>query len=343
MSQVEPDIVRCAGGPREMGRQYGRAARDAIARNVDFWIGEGRLRASGGFAAAARAVLARRLPEVLDELEGLADGSGAPLEALLMMNQVDTFAAAGDGCTSLAVADGPDGPVLGKNNDGERDGRAFVVRVSVPDDGLAMVQVTYAGWLSGLDAMNAAGLANGHNSVGSVFEKSGRRVDVRLWAYRLMRRCRSTGEFLAGLERAPLTGKGFNIVLADAAGDTCVVEAAVPRVACRGRGERFVFATNHYVSAGLADADRRRPAAKEISRNRYDYLRRIERRRPPAGREDVRDLLRSHEPWAPCRHGGPHVSFTLWSMIALPARRRLLVAPGPPCERAHRALDLDAP
>jgi len=320
-----------------MGLEYGRQAREEIRQNAEFWLGAGRLKPTDAFVDMAHDAMALRMPEVLAELEGLAEGSGVELAALLAMNHVDTFG----GCTSMAIGASPDGPVLGKNNDGEPDERVFVIRTSSPADGLGMIQVTYAGWLSGLDAMNAAGLANGHNSVGSVFEKTGPRVDIRLWAYHLMRRCRSAREFLDAIDDAPLTGKGFNVVLADERGDTCVLEAAVPLVACRDRGGDFVFATNHYVSDALKDADRRAPGQKEISIHRYGYLRWRQRTSPPKTAADVRGILASHEPWAPCRHGGAHEAFTLWSMIALPRARRLLVASGPPCTHEHAVISCD--
>jgi len=108
--------------------------------------------------------------------------------------------------------------------------------------------------------------------VGSVFDKTGEHLDIRLWAYHLMRHCSSTAEFLARIDAAPLTGKGFNIVLTDAAGDTCVVEAAVPLIAVRDRRVPFVFATNHYVSEPLKDADRRAPDHKPVSIYRHGRL-----------------------------------------------------------------------
>jgi hypothetical protein len=203
-----------------------------------------------------------------------------------------------------------------------------------------MIQVTYAGWLSGLDAMNAAGLVNGHNSVGCRFDRTGVRIDIRLWAYRLMRTCDSTGQFVAQIDAVPLTGKGFSIVLVDAGGDTCALEAAVPLVARRGRGAPFAYATNHYVTDQLKDADRRTPEAKQISICRFGYLRWIEQVGTPRGASDIQAILRSHEPWAPCRHGGPHGSHTLWSIVGLPRARKLLVADGPHCTHPYREFAL---
>ncbi len=326
-------FIECRGSAREMGQQYGEQASADILNNVEaFRIGS-EDNDVAEFTDRTRAVLKRFVPDILDELIGLAEGSGAPLSALLRLNQVNTFSgpAPSPGCTSMALSDSPDGPILGKNNDGVSDDRRFIVRRTVPDAGNSLIQVTYTGWLSGLDGMNSAGLVNGHNSVGSRFDKTGERLDIRLWVYHLMRSCGTVGEFLSSVDGVPLTGKGFNIVVNDTAGDACVLEAAVPLVSSRGRGEPFVYATNHYASDSLKDADMRAPGQKPISVYRHGYLRWVDEMTPPRTLGDIEGILCSHEPWAPCRHGGAHESTTLWSMIGIPAQRRLRVASGTPC------------
>jgi hypothetical protein len=329
-----------------LGRQYGEQAREAVRQNVAFFVdrkwepNQGR-----GLAAAVRRILSSRLPEVLDELDGLAEGSGVAPEKILWMNHLDTFGPEWrEACTPMAIAAGPDGPLMGKNNDGGKpvpfDGQqgaySYVIRRCRPARGIPFLQVTYAGWLSGLDAMNAEGLANGHASVGSAFNKTGPRVDIRLWLYRLMSTCKDTASLVAGLMDGSLTGKGFNIVVVDAAGDTAVVEAAVPLIQCRDRRSPFVFATNYFVTPPLKDADQRSPQAKQISTLRLGYLQWVAQTRLPTRLEDLKGILASHEPWAPCRHGGAHLSHTEWSMITLPLKREVLVAPAYPCVEPYQ-------
>lgn len=62
---------------------------------------------------------------------------------------------------------------------------------------------------------------------------------------------------------------------------------------------------------------------------------------PPNDLASLQDLLKSHEPWAPCRHGGPHVSVTEWSIVGIPRERKLLVASGPPCHTSYETIDVD--
>ena len=325
-------LIECSGSPREMGRQYGEQARDSIHANREWWQTERRVAESDATLASSREFLCERIPDVYEELHGIAEGSGMPFDEMLIFNQRDA-GTRGVGCTSMALVAPADGTLVAKNNDGSTgESGSFVVRRSRPTRGLPMVQVTYAGWLSGLDAMNAEGLANTHGSVGSKLPRPFPAVDIRLWVYVLLRQCTTTDEFLAGLSRIPLTGKGFNIANGHLSRHTCVVEAAVPALGIRSRREPFVFATNHYVTPELAEADQRTPGGKEISIYRLGYLKWVKATVPPQDTAALQAILRSHDPWGVCRHGGPHSSTTLWSMIAQCEPREVLVCGGHPCE-----------
>ena len=318
-----------------MGRQYGQQARDAIQRNLDV-MGIDRGEGDTTFARRTRRTLDRYAPALIPEIEGLAEGAGVSPSAIFRLNQVDTFGDAPtlDGCTSVIVRHARGGPLIIKNNDGPIDGRGFVLRRSRPSSGLGLVQVTYAGCLSGLDAMNEAGLVNTHNSVGSTFDRQGDRLDIRLWAYALMRRCATAADFAGALADAPLTGKGYNILAIDAEGHAQRIEAPVPRLFARSCDEAVVFATNHFVSDAYANADRRSPEAKRVSLDRCAYLAERIGDDPPTDDVGLKRLMTEHEGEGPCRHGEIGGFHTLWSMIAAPQALRLEVAAGPPCQAA---------
>jgi isopenicillin-N N-acyltransferase like protein len=330
VSEANFQFITCRGTPREMGRQYGEEARDAIRTNLD-WRQRGVPKSA--YVEAVRVFLARYAPEVLEELEGLAEGSGVSTAALIVENAAG--APLSGGCTSMAIPAGPDGVILGKNNDGALDERRWVLRRTQPARGLPMLHLVSAGWLSGLDALNGAGLANAHNSVGSSLQRAPESIEIRLWTYHLMARCATADEFLQGLLAVRLNGKGFNVVVADAERKAWVLECAVPTIKRRANGEPFVYATNHYLTDELKDADNRTPDQKRISIYRYGYLAWQDRMRRPQTGSDIRALLASHEPWAPCRHGQAHASHTLWSIVAAPEQRWMDVAFGPPCANEY--------
>ncbi len=334
-------LVECTGAPFEMGYQYGEQAREEIQRYLELQRQHLNTACIDNFARNVKQILQSFLPDVLEELKGIAEGSQADLNEILSVNYVDTFGDNPERCTPIILRNSSDGTIVAKNNDAPmQEENPFIIRKCVPKQGIPFIQVTYAGWLSGLDMINAEGLANTHGSVGSVFDKTGKRVDIRLSAYNVMQNCKTTEEFIQNINRFPLTGKGFNIAVGDSNGQTAMLDAAVPFIAIRNRNKQFDYATNIYMSIGLENADMRLPAKREICIYRYGYLRWIEQTNPPKSLDDIKKLLMSHEPWAPCRHGGAHDSKTVWSMICLTEQRKILVSHGSPCQNKYQEYHL---
>lgn len=334
-------LLECNGSPQEMGRQYGEQVREEIQPYLEMCRRRYDKKRLEIFSGLAVQLLQSYLPDVLAELKGLAEGAGVDLEQILFSNHVDTFGDEVERCTPVILKDSPEGTIIAKNNDAPvNENYPFIIRKCKPDKGIPFIQVTYAGWLCGLDCMNAEGLANTHGSVGSVFDKSGMRVDIRLKAYQLMRSCRTTDEFIAGLNEAPLTGKGFNIAVGDAENNTAMLDAAVPFITVRNRNKQFDYATNIYKSPGLENADMRPPEQRKGCVYRYGYLKWKEETAAPRTLNDIKNLLSSHEPWAPCRHGGVHDSQTFWSMINLTETRKILITHGSPCQNEYKEYSL---
>lgn len=336
-------IVECRGSSRQMGEQYGETAREEIEFAFELWqpwFKKHPIRPF--FVRETEASLERFAPEVLTELRGIAAGSNTPSEFILFLNFVDTFGPEIDRCTPLLLRHSPDGSVVAKNNDaGIEEKFPFIIRRGVPEKGLPFIQVTYAGWISGLDMMNAEGLANTHGSVGSVFPRKGQRIDIRLRLYELMKTCRKLDELISGLQetQVPLTGKGFSIAAADRDGECAFLDAAVPVVMERSRNCEFSWSANLYETPGLENADARIPARKPFLRSRSRF---IAEKPIPADLAELKGILSDHSaPNAPCHHGDPvSGDITVWSMYCLPEKGRVGVADGNPCTAAFRELEI---
>lgn len=321
--------LECSGGPFAAGCQYGEQAREEIRACLDYFRPHGDRKALPEILRT----LGCRAPEILEELRGIAEGAAASLEELILMNHLP----GGDECTPILLKHSPDGVIVAKNNDASpQEELPFVIREVTPNSGTPFLQLTYAGWLSGLDMMNAEGLANTHGSVGSCFQRPRGALDIRLRMYQLMRQCRTVDELTAGLQSSRLTGKGFSIAVGDRSGTTVILDAAVPLVCERARNAGFAWSTNLYEAPGLETVDLRPPLKRHICLYRQGFLRWIAETRPPQTLEDIKKLLASHEPWAPCRHGGAHNSQTVWSMICLPQQGKILIAHGAPCIHSYQ-------
>jgi predicted choloylglycine hydrolase len=334
-------FVECSGSPLQIGREYGEQAENEIQRNVELFSSKWNINKCGETTTRIKHVIKKYLPEIYSELTGIAEGAKVNINHLLLMNHVDTFEDNVERCTPLILRNSPNGTIVAKNNDAPvNEDYSFIIRKCIPQEGIPFIQVTYAGWLSGFDCMNAEGLANTHGSVGSVFDKSGQRIDIRLKSYQLMSVCRTTDDFITGFNETPLTGKGFNIAVGDASGNTAMLDAALPFIAVYNRNKKFDYATNIYKFPGLETADMRPAGKRDICGYRYGYLKWREETNPPKKLDDIKTLLSSHEPWAPCRHGGIHGAKTLWSMINLTKAKKVLLAYGNPCKNEYREYSL---
>ena len=328
--------VECAGTPRELGRQTGEALREDIAANLELE----RRPNPDEWARRLPMILEttqRYLPEVLDEMQGLADGANVDPGEIYRLNfplwNCDLDA---DGCTNLVFSGGPDGPVWGKNNDETSPGppRRVYARHLKPACGIPQVVFGFAGWVAMSDGMNAEGLAVGHSSVGSVFQQSDRQPFIRLWEYAARAQCATVPQFVRRMTEMPLHGKGYSIVCVDRSGMNVSLEAACPLMQVR-RPDRAtgIHCVNCYQLPALSNADRRPPPAKADALSRAAHLNTVLDGNGPFDTQHMKRVLRNHEGQAICRHRSEtRETNTVYSMIGLPAQNKVLYRSGRPCE-----------
>ena len=338
-------VIECHGTPREIGRQTGEALREEIQTHLSHYPGP------HGAAWEARvttfvAVMQRWMPEELDEMHGMADGANVLPAAIYNLN-FDNYPddlTMRECCTNLVFSAGPDGPLLGKNNDcnsGEEDQRPKCLRIVRPLNGIPTATFIYAGWVTSGDAMNAEGVAIGHSSVGSVFQQSDQHAPARIWVGYALRHSRTTEEFVRMMAEIPLRGKGYSFVCVDRAGSACSLEAPCPLVQVRRPDSaRGICCVNSYLLPQLAEADRRDPAAKRNALVRAAWLNAQLMADAPTDLARMHAILRHHGDPSICRHGGDDMSLTEFSYLAIPRDSRLRYLHGHPCEGTYRDMIL---
>ncbi|HEX5500608.1 MAG TPA: C45 family peptidase, partial [Thermomicrobiales bacterium] len=168
-------VVDGAGGPRQIGRQHGEAARGLIAEGLGRWFAALERRHGAPAAAYIDQFLAETeflpsveawTPELLEEIRGIAEGANQPFPALLAFNLLDEeWAYANDreraaaGCSVIGIQPAPGRPtLLGQTMDIPplHDGCQIALRLA-PDDRPSAVVLAYAGMI-GLAGANEAGL-----------------------------------------------------------------------------------------------------------------------------------------------------------------------------------------
>lgn len=337
-------VIECSGDPRQIGRQTGEALRDEIREHLALYpppSGPEWERRLPAFVETTAA----HLPEALEEMQGLAEGAHVPVEAIYGLN-FDLYPddlAVGAGCTNVVFLAGPDGPLWGKNNDGQAPGkqRPVCARIVRPRTGLPLVTFPFAGYVAIADGMNAEGLAIGHSSVGSVFQQSDRHVQILPWSCHALQHSRTTAEFVRRMASVPLRGKGYSYVVVDREGRACSIEAPCPLVQVRQPASpRGIFCVNCYQFPALAEADRRTPAGKAHALARHRFLDTVLAADGPRDVACLQALLQHHGSPGLCRHGEDDGLHTEYAMLGIPRQNRVLFCPGYPCRTPYRQITL---
>ena len=162
------NIVRCSGTPYEMGRQHAQQQYDQI----EFVLGE--YRKLLGIQPGKLEDFIDSLPvsdsyfdqEGIDELRGIADVIGRPIESLIAYN-LGLYPEYGAGCTQFAITgklNGSEGLIHGVNEDCPLTLRlkhclTRIVQLLYPSNGIPHVIVSFSGQLGGLIGINAHGIA----------------------------------------------------------------------------------------------------------------------------------------------------------------------------------------
>jgi isopenicillin-N N-acyltransferase-like protein len=181
-------LVDIAGPPRERGRQSGEQARDQIERSIA-WYGE-QFTATASLSWDAILRNARRweplveayLPEALDEMQGVAEGSGFRYEEILALNGRGELSAgnpffeeANEDCSSYSIlpeAAGDGHAYCGQNWDWRSTILDTVVMLRIEQPELPTIVMQVEAGQVGRQGANSAGIGLNANGLGARFGKT---------------------------------------------------------------------------------------------------------------------------------------------------------------------------
>jgi predicted choloylglycine hydrolase len=322
-------MYRLEGTHRQIGAEYGmllRSARVRLPRTSHTRL---------AFAEKCEPHVREHAPHLLDEIAGLAEGSGYDLARVRMAAlAMDAHPA----CSVVAVsgdhtADGK--PLFGRNFDwyhGLLHHTAFCHALpdgAIPSLGFNDVLVGRMG------GVNTAGVAIAMASVEGGRDHPG--VMFNLAVRAVLDRCASTAEAV-GFLRTIRHARTVNFLVADRSGEIAIVEASPYHVASIRPTNGFAAITNQFQSDEMAryEKTRRRPAN---SYRRLCTLREwFAARRGPITPDDLQRILSTPHPHGVCwtsagRRKGVR---TIWSWTARPGANVIALAQGSPVEVAYR-------
>lgn len=345
--------IEAQGSYRELGRAVGEGAREQIRAALAYY--EEYLPAMAGidFAAARRQALAhlpfarRHLPQYVEELEGMAEGSGTSFTALLVPNCAEELALpvdesrgesspGGHACTAVAVMGGHRRLVAHNMDWDEVDADKNVLFDLTTPSGTRIVSIAGAPYLPIL-GMNSHGVAYVGNSVDCDDARVGvPNVFVRRWVLEA-----ASLEEAAARAAMPARACGSNHLLGDREGRIWDLETSA-RGAVLTEHRGWAAHTNHYVTRAMAvyegnHEDESRARLADAQAGLIDGL--AEGVDPM---ELVERVLRSHAgaPHSVCGHPdharppGRRV-MTVASMICDLDAMELRACAGPPCENPY--------
>jgi len=341
-------VIRSSGTPFDRGRTVGRALRDEIERSVTFtmdWaagVGADR-ELVADLLTPYDEISARVVPDLMQLLAGMADGSGVDAVALRATNAFEELygmldpEAMGEPverCTD-ALLRGPDGPLLVHQEQWyAADADSIAIVVDDPDDGVGVVSPVVASGVP-LVGMNATGTSLGAMSLTATDERPG---VPRMFVARKALDARDRDEAWATVTMPERAG-GYTYCYAFADGESALFETTGTTAADLHETTH----SNHALDGAVAAVC---PTGSEGSRSRLARMRELTACRDEWTVPDACALLADHgaDGQDICVHpdppNTPGAGAIMFGMVADVANRTLWVAPGNPCTNAFEPYEL---
>lgn len=335
-------IFRAQGTHRQLGRLHGEQAAEQIKAHLEYMGTTMKLSRAGlqNRALRFRPLFEKHCPQLLDEIEGLAEGAGIAPAAALAVNIRGALGSVQDeGCTAYAI--GVSGTaagnlLIGQNSDMLPAAIDFAYVLSLkPQDKPEVLMWTFGGMV-GYHGLNSHGVAHFANDLGG-----GPQPRFGMPHYpvkRQMLECSRIQEVVALLQRTPLWANG-NYVVCDGTGQILDIEATTegPELVT-DQGADFLAHSNHFVSEKYATQQNHDDSAADSFPRLERMQQLIQASFGQISVHDVKQFLRDRagHPSSICRFAQTTDSDASWvtagitvaSIIAEPQERRMHVAVG---------------
>ncbi|MEM2974275.1 MAG: C45 family peptidase [Candidatus Micrarchaeia archaeon] len=354
MTDEPLQLVRARGAHYDIGKAVGEQCRREIENQIAFYFTM--LRNEFGMSKGRAVNRARKylqgcemaVPELLDELKGMADGSGRTFDEIFAVNCIEEIIFESDcrkpnSCTGFAVAPccTSDGHTyLAHNEDWlSRDKDNQYILYASPTGDPEFIALTYGAVLPAT-GVNSAGIAQSSNAQGHI-DFNGEGVPCMFVARKVLsaRMINEAAEYATMENRAT----GTNHLIASSDGLIFNIEtSATEHYIIKSR--RYAVHSNHYLSPRM---DKYTSDEDKDSLGRYSIAERLVSRRAKSSRLDldgIRSILSNHghgsaanpELYALCQHWTKATSIydeneTISSVIIDLTTRIVWACRGNPC------------
>jgi isopenicillin-N N-acyltransferase-like protein len=351
--------IEVQGSPREMGRQLGEAAREEVRAFADLVVerfNRGRrspLAPEVALAMAAETIpaAARYLPDAVEELRGIAEGAGVPIEPVMLINVRNQLGAIAppEGCTAVLVeprASATGIGIVAQNWDNDPATDPFsVVLTRRPSGKPAFMTFTRPGEVAYL-GLSSAGMGVALNAMPGPLRRAG-----VPW-YFILRAMYETANLDAAVQEVERAERAIpaNALLLTAEGGADIEMTTDTVRVLRPDARGTLVHTNHCVHPELVSVNDRYGAG--IYGQSFPRKARAERilgcENGPVALAPIKALLSDHEgyPTSICRHpnADPSIGWqrSVVSAILEPDAGRMHLSRGNPCENPYELYELRA-
>lgn len=297
------------------------------------------------------------MPQYLERIKGLSDGSMTLLDELLVAQSLEVIANDVSyflgGCSSICVH-----PVslktpyliLAKNFDYLSDfSEDYLVRESVPKNGYRSLEITYKQLCGCHDGINEKGLVVIYN-YGLSVEKTQHRIPITILVQQILERCSNVEEALTFIKTFRYPNAAI-LTLADKYNNAVCVEITPEHIAVRKPQNGILLATNHFLSSEILPYEipqnaifksKKMPEefkgkyVHQSSKIRYQRLQELIKKNIFIGVKELEKILKDHhnkdigDDDTICRHG--KLLSTQVGMIFVPRDKLIKVFFNSPCK-----------
>jgi len=273
----------------------------------------------------------RVFPEVLDEIQGFAEGCHSSYEQLsTFIMSIGAFKVSPT-CSVFAASNGSD-VIFGRNYDFFYSFKKYTESYLTFPEGKNCSLGHTDVFIGREDGVNEKGLAVGMTGVEGKVVKPG--ISFVLLLRGVLDKCANVDEAMRMLSDAHVSSS-FNFLLADCRGELAVVEASPDRtrILRPAKDEGFIVCTNHFVHPEMQEME----DLAERSKSNLDSLPRYttihDRLKQCNGRisvEDAKRILANHDGYV-CSHQEKIKLGTIWSIVASLKQLQIFRAEGHPC------------
>ena len=330
--------IKLSGNYEQMGRKHG-----LLLKRSGFTLpppDEKMLR----FAKQCEEIVGQYMPELLEELHGVAEGAEIDYGAIMTLTTTASFDLEEvPSCAVVAVM--PERTVSGRMI----VGRNYDMFEDVSKEGATTYRTYPEGhyasigncdiWVGRWDGLNEASLFIGTTALSLSKPKPALPGPIGWFIGRhILDHCATVDEAVEFVRSLPCTGSGGRLI-ADSSSKAVVMESSVEGRELRYPEDGLLILTNHAVCPAFAGKDRNNEYFTD-SQARYNRLHELLGGSKVIDVEMVKQAMSDHKGGV-CSHkvdSSGRKDSTIWSVVARPGDRKADIAEGHPCRAKYRTV-----